>query len=250
MVNPPNKLLICFTYWERDREQSGKLARLVADLEPRMSENADVLFSARFDCTHDVSTIEYVAKKFHVHTNICRGRRGIGWPAGCNDIVFGTLDYVYSHASARRISPYKAVALLEADSSPLRPGWIEELSNAWDEASRPGRPLRVFGPLLPTGVKEAGHQHINGNCLVSGDMGFLHWFTRKIGGCSPRAGWDWSMAPQFKRMGWADCKQMKSWWRCPQVTQEQYDQLLSEGAVYLHGCKTDDVYNLVRKRWL
>jgi len=249
MANQPNKLLIAFVYWEQDRAQSSKLARLVADLEPRLSENADVLFSARFDCTHDTSTIEYVARKFNVHTNICRGRRGRGWPAGCNDLAFGTLDYVYSHAAIRRISPYKAVALLEADSAPLRPGWIEEISNAWDEANKV-KPIRVFGPLLPSGVKEAGNQHINGNCLVSGDMPFLHWFTRKVGGCNPHAGWDWCMAPQFKRMGWADCKQMKSWWRCPQVSQEQYESLLADGTVYLHGCKTDDVFNLVRKRWL
>jgi len=226
-----------------------KLARLIADLEPRLSESADLLFMARFDCVHETSTVEYAARKFSVHTHINRGRRGKGWPSACNDAAFGTLDYVYTYSQARRIPPYKAVILLEADSSPLRPGWIEDLSSAWDAANKK-KPVRVFGPLLPTGLRDAGHQHINGNCMMSGDKTFLHWFTRKLGGCAPRGGWDWLLAPQFKRMGWADCKQMKSWWRCPQVSEDQYNALLDEGVVYLHGCKNDDVFDLVRKRWL
>jgi|KBSSwiStaDraftv2_1062776.scaffolds.fasta_scaffold17690_3 hypothetical protein len=249
MENPPSKILLAFLFWERDKAQMCQLARLIADLEPGMCESADVLFSARFDCTHDLETIQYVSRKFKVHTNICRGRRGVGWPAGCNDIVFGTLDYVHDYGAAKRIPPYKAVALLEADGAPLRKGWIEELSRAWDEANAK-KPVRVFGPLLDTGVKDAGFKHINGNCLVSGDKVFLHWFTRKLGGCTPRAGWDWCLAPQFKRLGWADCKQMKSWWRCPGVSEEQYNQLLDAGVCYLHGCKNEDVWNLVRKKYL
>jgi hypothetical protein len=249
MANQPSKLLLAFVFWERDKAQMCKLARLVADLEPHMSESADVLFSARFDCTHDIPTIEYVSRKFKVHTHINRNRRGVGWPAGCNDIAFGTLDYVYSYSEAKRIPPYKAVALLEADGAPLRKGWIEELSRAWDAANKV-KPVRVFGPLLPTGIKDAGHQHINGNCLMSGDKIFLHWFTRKLGGCTPRAGWDWILAPYFKRMGWANAPQMESWWRCPQVSEQQYNSLLDKGVVYLHGCKNDDVFDLVRKRWL
>jgi hypothetical protein len=249
MANRPDKILLSFLFWEGDKAMMCKLARLVADLEPRMSESADVLFSARFDCTHDLDTIQYVSRKFKVHTNICRGRRGVGWPAGCNDIVFGTLDYVHDYGAARRIPPYKAVLLLEADGAPLRTGWIEDLSRAWDEANAV-KPVRVFGPLIADGVPTAGKQHINGNCFVSGDMSFLHWFTRKLGGCTPRAGWDWILAPQFKRMGWADCKQMRSWWRCPQVTQETYNALLDAGVSYLHGCKTDDVRELVRKKYL
>jgi hypothetical protein len=141
------------------------------------------------------------------------------------------------------------VALLEADGAPLRKGWIEEISRSWDAAQRV-KPVRIFGPLIDAGVKDAGNQHINGNCLVSGDHFFLHWFTRKLGGCTPRAGWDWILAPQFKRMGWADCPQMKSWWHCPGVTEDQYTTLLDQGVCYLHGCKTDDVISHVRKKYL
>jgi len=43
---------------------------------------------------------------------------------------------------------------------------------------------------------------------------------------------------------------MESWWRCPQVSEQQYNALLDKGVVYLHGCKNDDVFDLVRKRWL
>lgn len=249
MANQPSdKLLLTFLFWEGDKAQMCKLARLIADLEPGMSEAADVLFCARFDCPQDEETIKYVARKFkvHVHTN---PRRERGWPAGCNAAAFGTLDYVYTYSIAKRIPPYKAVALLEADGAPLRKGWIEEISRAWNEANAK-KPVRVFGPLLDTGVREAGNKHINGNCLVSGDTSFLHWFTRKMGGCTPRAGWDWIMAPHFRRMGWADCKQMKSWWRCPGVSEEQYNALLDAGVCYLHGCKNEDVWNLVRKKYL
>jgi hypothetical protein len=242
-----NKLLLAFTYWEGDRAQAMNLARLIADLEPRMSETADVLFSARFDCAHDEATILEVAKKFRVHAHINRNRRGVGWPAGPNDLVFGTLDYVYTFSTAKRIPPYKAVLLIESDAGPLRPGWIEELSTEWDKGK--GK-VKVLGPMMDSGMKTSGGKHINGNCMISADKVFLHWFTRKIGGCTPAVGWDWVLAPQFKRLGWADCKKMRSWYRCPALSEDQFSALSNEGVVYLHGPKDSSLLDLVRKKFL
>ena len=231
-----DRLLLAFQYWSGDRDQLSKLLRLVTDLEPRMSETADIMFSARFDCAHDEETIKYVARRFRVHTHINRNRRGVGWPSGCNDLAFGTLDYVYSLSAARRLPQYKAIALLEADGCPLRAGWIETLSQEWDKAK-----VKVFGPMQNSGPKDSGHRHINGNCLISADQAFLHWFTRKQGGCSPSGGWDYLLAPMFKRLGWADCKQMVSWWNTPTVAPEQVEDLINKGVVYFHGAKDDVV---------
>jgi hypothetical protein len=186
-MTDPRKILLALQFWDGDKRPAMQVARLIADLERTHSAKADFLFVARFDCTHNLDTINYVAKKFNTHHYINRNRRATGWPWGCNELFFGTMDWVYSQAEAKRIPDYKAVMLLEGDSGPLHPNWVSQLSEEWDKAK-----VKVYGPLLDHGP------HINGNCMLSGDMTFLHWLTRTKGGCSPHGGWDFLLYQDFK----------------------------------------------------
>ncbi len=234
-----NKILLALQFFDGDREQAMKVARLIADLEPRHSEYADFLFTSRFDSSHDLDTIKYVSSKFNVHTYVNR-QRGKLWPMGCNSLAFGTLDWVFSYGEADRIPPYKAVLLFEADACPLAPNWISELSQFWDKANK-----KVVGPLL-----QHPGEHINGNCLLSGSKEFLKWIARDVGGCTPHAGWDYVMASEFKKRGWADCPRMKSWWQTPSLSYEQFEELSRQGVVFFHGCKNDSLIEHVRKRFI
>jgi hypothetical protein len=234
-----NKILLVSQFYDGDKEQAMKVARLIADFEPRFSEYADFLFFSRFDCSQDLDTIKYVSKKFNVHHAINR-RRGTLWPFGCNEMAFGALDWVYGHGEAERIPPYKALLLFEADACPLAPNWISELSHFWDRAKK-----KVVGPLL-----QYPGEHVNGNCLMSGDKAFLRWIARDVGGCSPHKGWDFHLAPEFKKRGWADCPAMRSWWQTKTSTVEQFNDLSRQGAVFLHGVKDDSMINHVRRRFL
>ncbi len=241
MNAPVNKILLALQFWEGDKAQAMRVARVIADLEPYFCTKADFLFMARFDCSQDLETIKEVSKKFQVLHRVNR-RRGEMWPHGCNELWFGVMDYVYSysHPEAKKIPSYKAILTFESDSCPLIPHWIERLSESWDRAN-----VKVHGPM-----QIYPRQHINGNSLFSGDMKFLHWISREVGGCAPSGGWDYILAPEFSRRGWSDCPLMKSWWQCPTLPEETYQDLIQKGVVFLHGVKDNSVVNLVRKRFL
>jgi len=239
-MNDPRKILLAIQFWEGDKAQAMKVARLIADLEPRHSDRADFLFVSRFDCTHDLDTIKYVSGKFNVRHHISR-RRAVGWPFGPNELWFETMQYVYEHTiDGRRVGDYKAVLTFEADAFPLCPNWIPMLSDAWDET----RPANVVGALL----RHPG-LHVNGNALFSCDTAFTYWLVRQLSGCTPHGGWDYVLAPRFKEWGWKDCNLFRSWWQTPTLARETYEQLLSQHVCFLHGVKDASVIGHVRDKY-
>lgn len=231
------KILLALQFWNGDKSAAMKVARLVADLQVEHSEKADFLFVSRFDTPHDPETVSHVSRKFNTHTCVSK-RRGTGWPGGCNDLFFGTIDWIYSHLEARAIPAYKAVLLFESDSCPLHNNWIQQLSEGWDIAR-----TKMYGPLLENGP------HINGNCMMSCDMNYLKWISREKGGCSPIGGWDYILYPEFKRRGAVNAPGMRSWWRVPTIDLGTYEQLLRQNVCFLHGCKDDSLIKLVRQRF-
>lgn len=239
-MTPPNKILIALQFWDGDKVAAMKLARLMADLEPQFCDKADFLFSARYDCGHDQDTVAYTAKKFNTYTYVNSHRRASGWPHGCNELWFGTMGHVFWSTEANRMPEYKAILTCESDCIPMHPGWIEALINSWDRAK-----VSVLGSMLSQpGV------HINGNAMFSGSPRFLKWLTHEVVGCRPNGGWDILLAPAFQKWGWLDCRAMRSWWRCPTMPVETYEQLLSEKVSFFHGCKDDSGLLRVRERFL
>jgi len=237
MITDPRKILITFQFWDGDKAQMMKVARFLANVEPAMSDLADIAFVCRNDSSQCRDTVEYVSKKFHVHTVKSR-RTEVGWPAGCAGLFFGTADWIYEHKVAKRIPDYKAFLIMEADAAPLVPDWIAKLSSAWDAAN-----VKVLGAL------QTGLVHINGNALYSGDMKFLKRVSREIAGCAPQGGYDYLLHPEWVRQGMADCPLMKSWWHHPGLDKATYDRLVEEGVVFLHGIKNDSVMEQHRLRF-
>lgn len=238
-----NKILLAIQYWNGDKEQACKLARLIADIEPELSKQADFLFVARFDCEHDQATVKYVARKFKTFTHKSQ-RRGTGWPAGCNGLFFGMLEWFYHKKAAGQILPYKAVLAFEADSIPMSVNWISELIKQWDLVNTRG-PVGIAGAWLENGpIPDCGH--INGNALITGDLTFLKWLVTRIVDVNVNIGWDYILAPQFRDHGWADMPQIRSVWRQP-ITEEIFLQQMSEGTLFYHGIKNDLGIKLCRK---
>lgn len=236
------KLLLALQFWNGDKEQAMKLSRLIADIQPGFCNQADFLFAARFDTEQDEATINQVARKFRVHHFVNKNRRGEGWPAGCNDLFFGTMDWAYTYGVAEMIPTYKAILTFEADSCPLHPNWVKSLSEGWDAAN-----TKQYGPLIAAapGLRE----HINGNCLFSGDMDYLKWIARDVGGCTPHVGWDYVKADAFKERGCKNATMMRSLYRKTTMTEGEYQRNLQEGVSFLHGVKDDSLIRIVRNRY-
>jgi hypothetical protein len=235
------KILLALQYWDGDKANAMQVARLIADLEPRLCERADFLFVSRFDCQHDQSSVEYCSRKFKMRTHISR-RRATGWPWGCNELWFETMQYVYEHTVADRREPlYKAVLTFEADAFPLCPNWISILSDSWDDC----RPANIVGSLL-----QHPGPHVNGNALFSCDLNFSHWVSRQLCGCAPSGGWDYILAPRFKEWGWKNSPLMRSWWQTPTLEAERFEALLGQQVCFLHGVKDLSTIQHVRKKYL
>jgi hypothetical protein len=247
MRTPSNKILIVLPFWSGDKPIAMKLARLLADLEPTHSEDADILFVSRFDCTHDDTTMQAVSRKFNVFKHTSQ-RRGTGWPMGCNSIFFGSLEWVYRKMEAKQIPQYQAVLFLGADGGPLKTGWIQHFVSSWREANK-DKKICMAGALIDP---QGDHPHINGDCaLLSGDLSFLKWLTLGVGDVSTVAGWDWVLSSDFSQRGWADFPFVRSLWnkRTP-FSEEDWDAEKALGTVWFHGQKGFSLIDMSRKKLL
>lgn len=243
--HPSNKILLALQYWNGDKAQACKLAEFLADLEPKHSDLADFLFVARFDTKHDDATVAKVSRKFNIHTYISRGK-GTGWPCGCNDLFFGTLGFFFHKAHAGQIPGYKAIFCFEADGIPMRKDWIAGLHKEWDRVNTPKGRVCQAGAWLDNGPDDVGTGHINGNCLLSGDLGFLRWLVKAVNHVNVNVGWDWILAPQFKAKGWSDIPKIRSVWRQP-LTEELFLEGMKESRIWHHGVKDDAGIRFARK---
>lgn len=225
-----------------------KLARLLADLEDSHSDLADFLFVARFDCTHGEQTVKYVSRKFNVHKYVSK-KRGIGWPSGCNSLFFGGMEWIYHKINAGHVPGYKAIFNMGADCAPLTRGWLSQLSAAWDNEAQK-KPLYVAGAMVDGSPQ--GRSHINGDAQIcSGDLNFLKWLAMDVGDIKVPAGWDWILAGDFERWGWANFPFIKSYWRYPgEFPQSEWDVEISRGTSFIHGVKDDSLLDLARKNLL
>lgn len=242
---PTNKILLVLPFWEHDKPQAMKLARLLADLEPGHSSQADLLFVSRFDCTHDTSTVREVSRKFNVYTHTSK-RRGTGWPMGCNSLFFGSLEWVYHKIAAGQVPHYKSILMLAADGAPLQKDWLVPFRSA----SAFQKDVFVSGALIYDSVN--GHDHINGDCmLLSGDLEFLRWLAITVGDVSVTAGWDWILSEEFKRWGWQDLSFVRSVWnKRTEFTSQEWDEAILGGVVWYHGQKGNSLLELSRKKLL
>lgn len=235
------KILIALQFWDGDRAPALELARFLADLETAHSDLADFMFMARFDCKLDDATTRYVSRKFNTYSRISR-RRAKGWPCGCNDLWFSVMEWAQSMIQAKKIPHYKAIFTCEADGCPIQRDWIAKLSAEWDRVNKE-KPVVIAGALVPPGP------HINGNCLVSGEMNFLTWIGRRVGGVSPHVGWDYLMRDEFKKRGWADLPGVKSIYNTPHFTQEQYQDMIRQNWIWVHGIKDMSLIQMGRDRF-
>ncbi len=236
-----HKFLIALQFWEGDKAHAMELAKFLADLEPTHSDQADFLFAARFDCKPDPTVVTHVSRKFNTHTLISR-RRGIGWPDGCNELWFSVMEWAESMIKAKKIPHYKAIFTIEADSCPIQKDWVPKISALWDKANEKSMVV-MAGALVEPGP------HINGNALMSCHPKFLYWVARRVGGSTPGVGWDFSMARDFRRQGWANLTQVKSIYNTPTFSKQQFDDMRKNDWIWIHGCKDSSLIRMGREEF-
>ena len=237
---PTNKILIAIPYWAGDQKQASELLKLLSDIEDTHNEFADILLVARFDCKHNPNDIERISRRFNVHTMTSR-RRETGWPAGCNGLFFGMIEWFAGGIASESIPNYKAVLINEADTVPLTKNWVQTINAAWDDANK-DKPVVIAGAMV--GGAHFGRRHINGGCvMLSGQPDFRKWITGTAARFGAIAGWDWALAADFEKLGWANIPSMISMWQRPSMSLEEAQGLALNGTVLVHGVKD---YSLIK----
>ena len=224
------KILLALQFWNGDKEMAMRLARMIARNERRHSNEADFLFVARHDSSHDRRAIADVSQRFNTHVYTSR-RCGTGWPHGCNDLWFATMEWVMCMQEGKKTN-YKAVLTFEADCVPLVQNWITVLSDEWDKAGK---------KVVMGAMQSQPWPHINGNAMFSTDSKFLHWLVRKVSAVPARSGWDCHLANEFQKRGWANCNKMQSLYQMPTLPGDAVEDMLKLGVAFLHGVKDDSV---------
>ncbi len=189
------KLLVALCLCPLDKDQGFELLRLWADMEDGFNPRISVAICLRFDM--DISDIEqslidYAKKKFNLYLLNSR-RKGVGWPAGCNALEVGAYEWFVEKNRDNQKSKsfdFEYILLAEADTVPLRKGWMEEIMNeAYDNKAV------IMGAYF---TKEDGCPHINGNCVIHRDA----WRKiRSIWHVPSRRGWDMHIGPQALSLG-------------------------------------------------
>lgn len=236
------KLLVAIQMWSGDREQAMRLARFLADLEPKHSDLADVLLVHRFDCAAPADVVPALSRKFNTFTYktpFC----DTGWPLGCNALADFTAEWALAMIAANKCPQYKAIFLCEGDGAPVQRDWVMKLSEAWDKANEKG-PVFQAGPYIPP-----PNEHINGNCLINADSKALKWFCQGRWKTKP-GGWDWVGYEEFKKHGAVNVPGMKSLYAKLNFSEEEWKQQVSEGVIWIHGDKANDLIYWGRKNIL
>lgn len=231
-----NKILIVLQFWPGDKAHANELAKLIADLQEGHSDKADFMFACRYDTIPDEAAVNHVARKFDTYTHVCR-RQASGWPYGCNELWFDAVTYIYEMRSAGKLPAYKGILFIEPDCCPLRVDWIDALSSEWDKLN-----TNMIGCVCPL-----PETHINGNCMISGDMAYLGWI-RGIAGCPPSGGWDYLLARRFKAKGWSNTPLIVSFYNQPTIAPEKWESF--QGISILHGVKDLSAMRLARQKFL
>jgi hypothetical protein len=232
------RLLYALQVYEPELELARELALLHSDMQAGfVHNNVDVVLVYRRDCPADPVVEKLLGEAFHkVYTHRTE-RRETGFPAGPNGVWCDTINWVNDqHASGKMA--YTCVLTTEADAIPLANNWPTQLLAAWQREDK-----KVIGCWCPSGDHKCGH--INGNALFHPRIASM---SRKLLGAPPHRAWDTWHAEEFRRLGWADIPEIRSWYHATQLEFEEIDALADDDCVWLHGIKDKSVLDWARTR--
>ena len=226
------KLLLVLQCCPLDQQQAMSLARLIADIEPRVSEYADIMLAHRFDSIPDKTSRDYVARKFsQVHTWVGTNK-ATGWPAGPNSLFLEAYGHYVTRHRQKKWG-YAAMLAIEPDCCPLQANWLRLLWEDWHSSDQ-----LVLGALCPL-----PREHLNGNMLIS------HEYLAQNKGfqsCPVEWGWDYYHRKSLMKHGRATNLIVSDYAR-KHITCDEVNSLRKSGACLLHGVKDDSAQICARK---
>jgi hypothetical protein len=238
------RILLVLPFWTGDRMKMEKVARLACDLLESPTNQVEILFVARFDTDFPKgSFVEEIAKKIP-NINLWRcPRKGVGFPAGCNEIALG----IFEHVLKQRDGSYdyndiSCIFIIESDCVITRRTWVSELCAEWDNTIEQGK---FVAGALQTAVKwgtDIG-DHINAVALYDPD---ILCYLPCLSQCPPNRGWDSHYGPEVVPYA-VDSKLFKLDYKRATITSEELFR--DKKTLVLHGVKDDSAIKAVREMY-
>lgn len=230
--NKEKRFLLAIQFWEQDKKQALRLAKLLTQLRPEGYDIVDLALVHRFDCEPPKAReFEDFFKNIYV---LGTTRRETGHPGGCNGMWHDLMDQSY-YLHKNNQWEYEFLLTTEADSCPLIVDWDEKLMAAW---------LREPGVVMGHWIKQHSTVgHINGNALFDPCLTSM---SQRLIGTPHNKSWDTWHAPLFKKLGWADIPEIRSHYDSKNFDSKIYDDLAKAGCVWLHGYKDDSLFKFIQ----
>jgi hypothetical protein len=173
----------------------------------------------------------------------------IGWPNSANHLFHQTVTHLWR--SGNKLPWY----WFEADCTPLRPSWLDEIEVEYNTAGKPYlgavQKTRLVHPDTGEFVKHDG-EHVIGSCVYPADFGKRSTLWRYIRWDSESpvpAPWDVYLRHEIRLQAHVSEK-IKSNWRtknyqvagtgritCDPIDETSVDEVLSTDVAVIHGCK-------------
>lgn len=180
----PMRLAVAIQFWDGDRDEALRLARLLADIEPSPRSDVSLVLACRYDIDEHAPDImrtrAYCEKKFPAV--VMRSKRvAKGHPDGCFGLWVGTAENCYE--GLVRGEPFDNVFFVESEGAPTRFDWIDQLKKQHQITLDSGK--------FVTGPRMEGNQfyqtHINGSCVMN-----MHFFKNfpSLHSCPSGVAWD------------------------------------------------------------
>lgn len=230
------KTLIALQAWAGDLERAVELSRFWCDLQGQRDGATDLMLVCRYDCKPPEGWAESMSGSFKARA-VVSGRIGEGWPEGCNQLWFGTIEHCLEMARSGEV--YDAILTLEADTTPLQRDWTARLSSEFME-----KRVKVMGAYMDGPDVHCSH-HINGNMMISGDLDTLEsinsWAVNPL-----RAAWDVWIWPRLRTIPWANTEQIFNCWNSETIDPGAVSSWRSRGVTMIHGVKDRSCLNAAK----
>ena len=242
-------MILALQYYNGDREAAFRLARLLADLEPRPRFDVILALCCQPDTTIDdetVCVIEECSRKFAVE-HVVSQYGCTGWADGSGQLWRGTVTHFLNSQIYSRY-PYNVIFTFDgSDGVPLHVNWIDLTVHEHYRTRAAGK--RVTG-LLNLDVPE--YPHVHGNMIFDLDFAREHptLFDTPLGASAEEWWriWDVYHAHVFLsevRPSSVVCNH----WNRQGVTEAIMDAAARE-SIWLHGYKDLELADVARRRLL
>jgi hypothetical protein len=238
-------MILALRFSSEGQAQTMKLARLLADLEPKPRQDVLLAFTHKTMEVLDLRLFDDVfshcSQKFQV-TRAAVGTDPRGWPWGPNDMWIRTVDYFATEF--KKGLRHDSIFVIDGnDGVPLYPRWIDLVKDEHARTLTLGR--RVTGAASRLGTRG---EHVNANMVVE----FSFWHNHpelavsvpEEGRCS-RAHDVYHGKIFLKEASTSSliCNE----WRSRGITREIMDERAARSA-WLHGYKDENLCDVARQR--